>query len=51
MVAHRLSSAVRADRVLVLDGVRTVCGTHREVLARSPLYRDLTGHWNGGSHR
>ncbi|CAM5597919.1 ATP-binding cassette domain-containing protein [Streptomyces griseomycini] len=51
VVAHRLSSAVRADRVLVLDGVRTVCGTHREVLARSPLYRDLTGHWNGGSHR
>ncbi|CAL9351999.1 ABC transporter ATP-binding protein RamB [Streptomyces sp. enrichment culture] len=51
VVAHRLSSAVRADRVLVLDGVRTVCGTHREVLARSPLYRDLTGHWNGGPHR
>ncbi|MER6408769.1 ABC transporter ATP-binding protein [Streptomyces viridosporus] len=51
VVAHRLSSAVRADRVLVLDGVRTVCGTHQEVLARSSLYRDLTGHWNGGRHR
>ncbi|MEV6957750.1 ATP-binding cassette domain-containing protein [Streptomyces sp. NPDC051207] len=46
VVAHRLSSAVRADRVLLLDGVRAVCGTHDEVLARSPLYRDLTGHWN-----
>ncbi|MFD4256356.1 ATP-binding cassette domain-containing protein [Streptomyces sp. NPDC058534] len=47
VVAHRLSSAVRADRVLVLDGVAAVCGTHEEVLDRSPLYRDLTGHWRG----
>jgi ATP-binding cassette subfamily C protein len=51
VVAHRLSSAVRADRVLVLDGVRARCGTHREMLARSPLYRDLTGHWNARPHR
>jgi ATP-binding cassette subfamily C protein len=51
VVAHRLSSAVRADRVLLLDGVDTVCGTHQEVLARSPLYRDLTGHWNGDPRR
>ncbi|MFE6285125.1 ATP-binding cassette domain-containing protein [Streptomyces sp. NPDC057877] len=50
VVAHRLSSAVRADRVLVLDGVRADCGTHREMLARSPLYRDLTGHWNDRPH-
>ncbi|ANJ11723.1 ABC transporter ATP-binding protein [Streptomyces parvulus] len=47
VVAHRLSSAVRADRVLVLDGVTAVCGTHEELLDRSPLYRDLTGHWQG----
>nr|WP_167307233.1 ABC transporter ATP-binding protein [Streptomyces tendae] len=46
VVAHRLSSAVRADRTLVLDGVRAWCGTHAELLDRSPLYRDLTGHWN-----
>ncbi|WP_432131640.1 ATP-binding cassette domain-containing protein [Streptomyces tendae] len=45
VVAHRLSSAVRADRTLVLDGVRAQCGTHAELLGRSPLYRDLTGHW------
>ncbi|ANB09650.1 ABC transporter ATP-binding protein [Streptomyces ambofaciens] len=48
VVAHRLSSAVRADRVLVLDGVEAVCGTHEELLDRSPLYRDLTGHWHAG---
>ncbi|MDX3368355.1 ABC transporter ATP-binding protein [Streptomyces sp. ME02-6987-2C] len=46
VVAHRLSSAVRADRTLVLDGIRAQSGTHAELLGRSPLYRDLTGHWN-----
>ncbi|MDH6214477.1 ABC transporter ATP-binding protein [Streptomyces pseudovenezuelae] len=48
VVAHRLSSAVRADRILVLDGVRAVCGTHEELLGCSRLYRDLTGHWQAG---
>ncbi|MEV6569492.1 ABC transporter ATP-binding protein [Streptomyces sp. NPDC051577] len=47
VVAHRISSAARADRVLVLDGTRAVCGTHEELPARSPLYRDLVGLWNG----
>ncbi|MFE9790178.1 ATP-binding cassette domain-containing protein [Streptomyces goshikiensis] len=46
VVAHRISSAARADRVLVLDGTRAVCGTHAELPARSPLYRDLVGLWN-----
>ncbi|MFF3753105.1 ATP-binding cassette domain-containing protein [Streptomyces sp. NPDC002018] len=45
VVAHRLSSARRADRVLVLDGTRPACGTHEELLTGSALYRDLTGHW------
>ncbi|MFD3933656.1 ATP-binding cassette domain-containing protein [Streptomyces sp. NPDC058611] len=51
VVAHRISSAVRADRVLVLDGTRAVCGTHAELPARSPLYRDLVGMWgaDGGA--
>ncbi|MEU2549111.1 ABC transporter ATP-binding protein [Streptomyces roseolus] len=46
VVAHRLSSALRADRILVLDGTRARCGTHEELLVRSALYRDLVGHWN-----
>ncbi|MFD0419481.1 ATP-binding cassette domain-containing protein [Streptomyces sp. NPDC127108] len=46
VVAHRISSARRADRVLVLDGPRTDCGRHGELLKRSELYRDLAGNWN-----
>ncbi|MGQ4365083.1 ATP-binding cassette domain-containing protein [Streptomyces sp. SAS_272] len=45
VVAHRVSSALRADRVLVMDGPRTAHGTHDELLGRSPLYRDLVGGW------
>ncbi|MGX4687934.1 ATP-binding cassette domain-containing protein [Streptomyces sp. JNUCC 63] len=45
VVAHRISSARRADRVLVMDGRNTACGTHEELLRRSPLYRDLVGDW------
>ncbi|OKJ66444.1 ABC transporter ATP-binding protein [Streptomyces sp. CB02261] len=47
VVAHRLSSALRADRILVVDGTRAQHGTHAELLVRSALYRDLTGHWGG----
>ncbi|MEU5582489.1 ABC transporter ATP-binding protein [Streptomyces huasconensis] len=45
--AHRISSALRADRVLVLDGTSTALGTHAELMADSALYRDLVGHWEG----
>jgi ATP-binding cassette, subfamily C, bacterial len=46
VIAHRISSARRADRVLVLDGAHAVCGTHEDLPARSPLYRDLVGGWS-----
>ncbi len=45
VIAHRVSSAVRARRTLVLDGVRPTIGTHDELLEHSALYRDLVGHW------
>jgi ATP-binding cassette subfamily C protein len=45
VIAHRVSSALRARRVLVLDGDRPVLGDHLELTERSPLYRDLVGHW------
>lgn len=46
VVAHRISSALRADRVLVMDGRRTAFGSHDELMERSPLYRDLVGAWS-----
>lgn len=46
VVAHRISSAQRADRVLVLDGVHAALGTHEQMLDQSPLYRDLVGQWH-----
>jgi len=45
-IAHRISSALRADRILLLDGTRPHLGTHAELLAGSALYADLVGHWH-----
>ncbi|GFJ95694.1 hypothetical protein Prum_093360 [Phytohabitans rumicis] len=45
VIAHRISSALRARRVLVLDGAGVALGDHATLLATSPLYRDLVGHW------
>jgi ATP-binding cassette subfamily C protein len=47
VIAHRVSSALRARRVLVLDGTGAVLGDHASLRTRSPLYRDLLGHWDG----
>ncbi|MEU8153497.1 ATP-binding cassette domain-containing protein [Micromonospora sp. NPDC048986] len=46
VVAHRISSALRADRVLVLDGDQPVMGTHEQLLTRSATYRALVGCWD-----
>ena len=46
VVAHRISSARRAHRVLVMDGQDTALGTHSDLLRRSPLYRELVGSWS-----
>ncbi|OZV80418.1 antibiotic ABC transporter ATP-binding protein [Micromonospora echinospora] len=46
VVAHRITSALRAHRVLVLDGELPVLGEHRELLARSATYRELVGYWD-----
>ncbi|MFE0155956.1 ATP-binding cassette domain-containing protein [Nonomuraea sp. NPDC059007] len=45
VVAHRLTSARRAGRVVLLDGSRASMGTHEELVAAAPLYADLVGHW------
>jgi ATP-binding cassette subfamily B protein len=42
VVAHRLSTVVDSDQIVVLDGGRVVArGTHAELLEDSPLYREL----------
>ncbi len=42
LITHDLKAAAEVDRVLLLEGGRTVdCGTHEELLARSPLYKRL----------
>ncbi|MER7972888.1 ABC transporter ATP-binding protein, partial [Streptomyces sp. NPDC096080] len=51
VVAHRISSAYRADRVLVMDGPRTAYGTHEELLRGSAPYRDLVGGWSVPAER
>jgi ATP-binding cassette subfamily C protein len=46
VIAHRISSALRARRILILDGGQATLGTHEELLAASAVYRDLVGQWN-----
>jgi subfamily B ATP-binding cassette protein MsbA len=42
VIAHRLSTVVNADRILVMDGGRIIdFGRHEELLARPGLYREL----------
>ena len=50
VIAHRMSSARRARRVLVLDGVRPQAGDHASLLASSASYADLAGHWDNPRH-
>ncbi|MGH8883940.1 MAG: ABC transporter ATP-binding protein [Egibacteraceae bacterium] len=46
VIAHRISSALRADQILLMDGAAPLSGTHKSLLATSPLYADLIGHWH-----
>ncbi|MGP4020061.1 ATP-binding cassette domain-containing protein [Saccharopolyspora sp. 5N708] len=45
VIAHRISSALRADRVLLLDNTGLHAGTHGMLLRSSPTYANLVGHW------
>ncbi|MGC0207787.1 ATP-binding cassette domain-containing protein [Streptomyces levis] len=51
VVAHRISSARRAGRVLVMDGRNSAHGRHEELMRTSALYRDLVGSWAPGPSR
>jgi ATP-binding cassette subfamily C protein len=48
VVAHRIASAWRADRILLVDGGAAVAGSHDELMAGSARYRELVRHWRAG---
>ena len=48
VIAHRISSAVRANQILIIDGGPPSLGRHEEQLAGSATYRALVGHWTAG---
>jgi len=49
VIAHRLSTAARADRVAVVDeGGLIEEGTHHELVDRGGRYADLFASWTGG---
>ena len=42
VIAHRLATVIRADRIFLLDGGRIAAtGTHEQLITESPLYRHL----------
>jgi ATP-binding cassette, subfamily B, bacterial MsbA len=42
VIAHRLTTVHRADKIVVMDRGRVVdCGTHDELMSRGGIYRDL----------
>lgn len=52
VVAHRLSTAARADRVAVVDAGRLVeLGTHEELVQREGRYAALFASWSASSVR
>jgi ATP-binding cassette subfamily B protein len=45
VIAHRLSTVVDSDQIVVLDHGEVVgVGTHSELVVSTPLYRELAKH-------
>jgi ATP-binding cassette subfamily B protein len=42
VVAQRISTVLKADKIIVIDEGRVVAqGTHKELLATSPIYQEI----------
>jgi ABC-type multidrug transport system fused ATPase/permease subunit len=51
VIAHRISSAMRAELILVMDGADAVLGSHQQLFATNSRYADLVGHWHRTTSR
>jgi ATP-binding cassette subfamily B protein len=51
LIAHRLSTAMKADRIVVVDEGRIVeVGTHEELVASGGRYADMYATWSSQTH-
>jgi ATP-binding cassette subfamily B protein len=51
LIAHRLSTAMRADRIVVVgEGRLLELGTHDELIARGGDYAEMYATWISQSH-
>jgi len=42
VIAHRLSTVIHSDQIIVIDGGQVIgAGTHQELLQSTPLYKEL----------
>ncbi|WP_432947801.1 ABC transporter ATP-binding protein [Kribbella sp. CA-253562] len=46
VIAHRLTSAARARRILAMDGHDYAIGTHEDLMQSSALYAAIAHHWD-----
>ena len=52
LIAHRLNTAMRADRIVVVDGGGIAgVGRHEELVETCPTYQRLYAAWAGGAVR